>query len=55
MVRYESTRICGSEDEKCFNKVEETFEKNKQLCSCYDPCEFIKYDVRFLSIDDNEN
>lgn len=55
MVRNESTRICGSNDENCFIKVEKNFENNKQSCACYDPCKFMKYDIRYLSTDDNED
>jgi acid-sensing ion channel, other len=45
MVREQSTRICGSIDEKCFNEVEENFDKVRSKCNCLEPCELNKYHV----------
>jgi acid-sensing ion channel, other len=45
MVRNSSTRICGVADEKCFRKIEESFEVEKEKCKCLQPCERVKYEV----------
>jgi hypothetical protein len=45
MVRNESTKICSAADEKCFRRVEESFQSTKSNCKCYHACERVRYDV----------
>jgi hypothetical protein len=48
LIRNESMRICSASDENCFRKVEENFQNTKEICKCYQPCEYIKYSVTLL-------
>jgi acid-sensing ion channel, other len=45
MVRDNTTRICGSIDEKCFRKVEKEFPSHEDSCDCFEPCQTTQYNV----------
>ena len=46
MARKPNTKICGISDEKCFEDVENKFNEDKSGCKCYDPCDYVKYEVK---------
>jgi hypothetical protein len=48
MVRANTTRICGSVDEKCFRTVEEELARVEEDCMCYEKCESIKYELEIV-------
>jgi len=43
MIRNSSTRICSANEQNCYMKAEEEFEKQKSACGCLVPCEYAKY------------
>ena len=44
MIRNFSTRICSANEQNCYKKAEDDFEEQKNVCLCYNPCEYVKYE-----------
>jgi amiloride-sensitive sodium channel len=48
MVRDKTTRICGGREEYCYRNVEDSFDKIKSECKCYENCDNIKYEIKVV-------